>query len=297
MTVEQGNDNLDATSTAHVGARTIAWSEYGKPTGKPVAYYHGAGGSRLEAKSLAEAAAAAGLRVISIDRPGCGQTDPIAGRTLLDSVGDLSAVLDALGVDQVVVAGLSAGAMYAWAAAERFPERVRGVVPISPAIPCDRVEVRTALGAQFKLTAFLANRMPGVLIAMLRSQFKQVSGPAGQQKVMKRMKRISPADVEVLADPANFADYLAAATEGRRQGTWGNEEFALMTNPWGFDPASQTTPCTLVHGDKDPLTPAINRWVTTAPNIRVNQVAGGHLLTASPVGRTAVIHALVAASA
>jgi pimeloyl-ACP methyl ester carboxylesterase len=293
MTVELNDDDIGATSTALAGSRTVAWTEYGKPTGKPMAYFHGAGASRLEAGSLAAAAAAAGLRVISIDRPGCGKTDPMIGRTLLDSVSDLGVVLDALGIDSVVVAGLSAGAMYAWAAAERFPERVRGVVCISPAIPCDRPEVRAALGAQFKLTALLANRLPGVLASMLRKQFNQVSGPNGQRNVMRRMKRISPADVAVLADPQNFADYLASSTEGRRQGNWGNDEFVLMTNQWGFDPASQTVPCTLIHGDRDPLTPGIVRWVTMAPNIRVNQVAGGHLLTATDIGRAAVIDAVL----
>jgi pimeloyl-ACP methyl ester carboxylesterase len=169
---------------------------------------------------------------------------------------------------------------------------VCGIVTISPAVPCDRPEVRGALSAQFRLTAFLATRLPKVLLAMQRSAFNKTSGANGQQLMIKRMRRISPADVPVVSDPENFADLVRTMTEGRRQGIYGGDEFALMTRPWGFDPAASAVPCTLIHGADDPLTPAIARWASNAPNVVVRQVAGGHLLTATGEGRAAVIDAL-----
>jgi pimeloyl-ACP methyl ester carboxylesterase len=284
--------------TTTVGSRTVAWTTYGDPDGMPVVYFHGAGGSRLEGHYLDADASAAGLRVISVDRPGSGQTSPMPGRTLLSSVTDLSAVLDAEQVDRFAVAGLSAGSMYAWATAQVYPDRVTKVVPISP--PADSAthpEVRTALGRQFLFTVFLSTRLPGVLAAMQRKQAKALNGPDGQAKRVKAMRKISPDDAKLLEDRATFDDLHAISTEGARQGILGGEEFALAGRPWGFDPAAQTTPCTIVFGSTDPLTPAIRAWLKHAPQVEGVEVPGGHLQTALATGSAAVVRALTAVTA
>lgn len=286
-------DTQHEVRTTTVGSRTVAWTTYGDPDGTPVVYFHGAGGSRLEGSYLDADAAAAGLRVISVDRPGSGQTSPMPGRTLLNSVTDLAAVLDAEQVDRFAVAGLSAGAMYAWATAQVYPERVTKVVPISP--PADSAshpDVRAALGRQFRLTVFLSTHLPRLLAAMQRKQAKGLDGPGGQAKRVKAMRKISPDDATLLEDKATFEDLHAISKEGARQGILGGEEFALAGAPWGFDPAAQVTPCTVVFGSSDPLTPAIRAWLNYAPHVEAMEVPGGHLQTAMPTGSAAVVRAL-----
>ena len=281
--------------TTTVGGRTIAWTTYGDPTGRPVVYFHGAGGSRLEGAWLGPAAATAGLRVISVDRPGSGRTDPMPSRTLLRSVTDLGAVLDVEKVDRFAVAGLSAGAMYAWATAEAYRDRVTGVVAISPAMNMEPYpDVRAALSKQFLLMTFLARRAPGVLAAMQRRQQKGLDGPKGQASHVKQMRKISPDDATLLEDEGVFRNYLATSVEGRRQGALGGEEFALISRPWGFDPAAQTVPCTVIYGSTDPLTPGIKAWLSHAPHAVGKEVPGGHLQTALATGCAAVIESLAA---
>lgn len=281
--------------TTKVGSRSVAWTTYGDPTGTPAVYFHGAGGSRLEAGFFHADAAAAGLRVISLDRPGSGRTDPLPGRSLLASVGDLAAVLDDEAVDRLPVAGLSAGAMYAWASATALTDRVSAVVAVSPAVNAEPwADVRAALGRQFKTTAFLATRAPALLALIQRKQQKTFEGPAGQAKFVKAMKKISPADAGLIENEQVFLEARACSAEGRRQGNLGGEEFALMVRPWGFDPARQSTPCTVIYGSEDPLTPAIRAWLTHAPAVKAVEVPGGHLQTSTPAGREAVVTSLLA---
>jgi pimeloyl-ACP methyl ester carboxylesterase/predicted glycosyltransferase len=77
-------------------------------------------------------------RVVTFDARGSGLSDAPAdlrayadGETIADAV----AILDHLGVDAVVAAGLSRGARYALQLAADHPERVRAVVALGPAVP------------------------------------------------------------------------------------------------------------------------------------------------------------------
>ncbi|WLQ13036.1 alpha/beta hydrolase [Hahella aquimaris] len=106
------------------GQRTLAYGEWGDPAGAPVFYAHGAPGSRLEGAFFHEAACAAGLRWIVVDRPGMGASSLADNYTLLDYPRDVSAVADALGIDQFAVAGWSSGGAYALTCAFEIPKRI-----------------------------------------------------------------------------------------------------------------------------------------------------------------------------
>jgi pimeloyl-ACP methyl ester carboxylesterase len=136
-----------------------------------------------------------------------------------------------------------------------------------------------------------------LLAAIQRRQAKSFDGPGGQAKFVKAMRKISPDDATLLEDKAMFDDFRAIATEGRRQGNGGFEEFALAWRPWGFDPAAQTVPCTVVFGSTDPLTPPIRVWLGHAPNVVAVEVPGGHLQTSMPTGCAAVVEALKSSAA
>lgn len=284
--------------TTIVNGRSVAWTTYGDPGGRPVVYFHGAGGSRLEAGFFHADAAAAGFRVLSLDRPGSGLTDPIPNRTLLQSVADLAAVLDSEGVDRAPVGGLSAGGMYAWAAAAALPGRVTAVVPVCPAVNVEPwPDVKAAMDSRMKLMSFLATRAPRLLASVQRRQHRAFERPDGHAKYVKTMRKISPDDAAVLESDTLYLDVRKTSNEGRRQGNLGGDEFALLVSKWGFDPTSQATPCTLIYGASDPITPMIRAWLGHAPNVVAREVPGGHLQTCYPTGRAALLEAFATGSA
>ncbi len=89
--------------------RRIGSAEYGDPNGAPVLWCHGGPGSRLEPAWLSVPALARGLRIIGIDRPGYGLSDPHPGRSILDVVDDAYEVVDQLSLDQFATVGVSTG--------------------------------------------------------------------------------------------------------------------------------------------------------------------------------------------
>ena len=125
--------DVDADIALRDGRR-IAYCEWGDREGRPIILCHGAPGSRVfgpDSKTTAEA----GVRLITVDRPGYGRSDPKPGRQILDWPADVEELAAALGVDEFDVAGHSSGGPYALACASSFPVRVKRVALISCIAP------------------------------------------------------------------------------------------------------------------------------------------------------------------
>src|SRR5689334_6768677 len=111
--------------------RRLAYNEWGDPRGKPVLYFHGLHSSRLALYRDADFFAAHGIRFITTDRPGVGQSDPQPHRTLLDWPADVIQLADALGLDRFAILAITGGGPYALACAYAIPARLTGVAIVS----------------------------------------------------------------------------------------------------------------------------------------------------------------------
>ena len=101
------------------GGRRVAWAEWGSPDGQPVLLLHRNPGSRLLDPDVGSTARA-GARLITIDRPGYGRTDPVADPTRSAVASDLAAVVGDIPIDQVALIGWSGGGMFALEAAAKL---------------------------------------------------------------------------------------------------------------------------------------------------------------------------------
>jgi pimeloyl-ACP methyl ester carboxylesterase len=80
------------------------------------------------------ALAKAGFRAVAPDLRGYGRSDrpqQVEKYTILDDIGDIVGLLDALGARQAVIAGHDVGATMAWQAALLRPDRFRAVIALS----------------------------------------------------------------------------------------------------------------------------------------------------------------------
>src|SRR4051794_4499402 len=81
---------------------------------------------------------ASNVRLLSVDRPGYGGSQPVAGgacASVASAADDLAAVLDCLGVERAGVVGWSAGGRVALALAARRPDLVGRLVVLATAAP------------------------------------------------------------------------------------------------------------------------------------------------------------------
>ena len=69
-----------------------------------------------------------GIRLLTYDLPGFGESDPHPQRNLESSAMDMSFLANALGVnDRFWVIGYSTGSMHAWAALRYIPHKLAGM--------------------------------------------------------------------------------------------------------------------------------------------------------------------------
>eukprot|EP00250_Pteridium_aquilinum_P012926 c21031_g1_i4 orf=48-497(+) len=74
-----------------------------------------------------------GVRLIAIDRPGYGQSDPHPCQTFRSTCKDIVAVADALHLGKRFwLHGYSMGGAFCWAAARYIPDRVEGIAMWCP---------------------------------------------------------------------------------------------------------------------------------------------------------------------
>lgn len=158
--------------------RVIRWVESGR--GEPAVVLDAAA---AEPGPLAWAGVmplvAAHTRVVAYDRAGIGDSDPVAPLSLDAQIGDLTAVIQAVGGGRpVVVAGHSWGGLLAQLVALGHPELVSGLVLADPADenyldpPAEGLKDGLAMGEQVR-----ALHASGELTSMVRETF----GPYAQR--------------------------------------------------------------------------------------------------------------------
>jgi pimeloyl-ACP methyl ester carboxylesterase len=107
---------------------TVGYDDVGSGT-DAVLLVHGHPFNRSMWQPQLDAYAAAGWRTIAPDLRGYGETTVVPGKTTFDVfAADLAALLDQLGLDRVVLGGLSMGGQIVMQFAQQYPSRVRGVV-------------------------------------------------------------------------------------------------------------------------------------------------------------------------
>lgn len=267
--------------------RGIAYSEWGDRAGGPVVLLHGMPGSRLLCPDV-DATVDAGLRLLTIDRPGYGGSDPCEGRTITSWVADFVAVLDDDGVERCRVVGWSSGGAYALACAALLSERVSAVALVGTVAP-----VETAPGGWARLEADIrplvemVRRDPSVArplvverCAWFAEGWEAMFTP-GWAAAKGDDGREDPDD-RLLADPKVLEPVLRSMQEAARQGAVGYvDDWVAEALPWGFDLSGVTQPVVVWWGDGDVVAHRADSeyLARSLPRASLRVVPGaGHLL-------------------
>jgi pimeloyl-ACP methyl ester carboxylesterase len=229
--------------------RRLAYEEYGDPSGFPVLSFHGGLSSRLDAAPANDAALAAGVRLVSPDRPGMGLSTYQPGRRLLDWPADIDALAQALGIGRFAVMGWSAGGAYAAVCAAKMDGRVTAAALLSSAVPLDLYGTTRGLTSEDRALLFLTRRLPWLASAAMKFSIVNASNTRLLRAVVRSFP---PADRSVLAEwgPPDLA--LAFVREALRQGTAGCvQDYRIFGDPWGFSLEEIRVPVQIWEGSDD----------------------------------------------
>lgn len=232
--------------------RRLAYEEYGDPNGKVVFFFHGAPGSRLLRHPDQSLPARLGLRIIAVDRPGYGLSDPRPRRSLLDWPQDIAELADSLRIERFTVMGVSGGGPHAAACAYKLPGRVSQAVLVSSPAPFDAPGIKQSLKFMQRLQFTLAVKAPWVVRLMMKSYIRAAQKATPKQVLQKLEQDLPPSEVAMIKQPGMVDMVIADTLEAMRQGGEACAyEWGLMGRPWGFRPEEITVPVQVWQGDQD----------------------------------------------
>lgn len=258
--------------------RTVAYAQYGAPDGVVIVNAHGGLACRLDVASADNAARAAGVRLISPDRPGIGGSGTCPGRTILGWADDVGEVMDRLAVGTFAVMGWSMGGQYAAAAAAAMPERVTRLAIIAGALPLTEPGVFAQLPRMDRVYTRWSQHRPWLARMCFRTMaFSATAAPALYGRLAAA--QLGPADGDVLRDDG-FAVFARMSAEALRRPDGVVEDYRAWMRPWGFTPEQIVVPTDVWAGDDDQLVDAdwereLARRITGAT---LHTRSGGHFM-------------------
>jgi pimeloyl-ACP methyl ester carboxylesterase len=244
----------DGTITTRDG-RALAYAEYGDRSGRPVFYFHGFPGSRLEISLASAAASDSRVRLIAVDRPGYGRSDFKSGRRILDWPDDVTDLADGLRIDRFAALGASGGGPYLCACALKLSRRITRAGIFCGLGPLDRHGATGDMLPEHRTILGLVGRFPSTapLMARLVTAMMLWSPEMAMTQFARRLPEV---DREILSDPVSRRVFIESYQEALRGGPRGAaRDLRLYTRPWGFGQDEIEMPVHFWHGEQDTIVP------------------------------------------
>jgi pimeloyl-ACP methyl ester carboxylesterase len=222
--------------------RRLGWAEWGPETGTPVVLCPGAATSR-HLGFAADALDTVQVRLVSVDRPGLGASDPAPARTLSDWGADLSELARERRLDGLAVIGFSQGAPFALAVAASGVATAAAIVSGTDELAHPSLRRLLEPGARQLVELAVADpdRAEATFATMdAQTMWDMVMTMSGD------------ADRAVYAEASFARAYRRAVEEAFLQGPGGYARDTLLAmSPWPFDVASIRVPIDLWYGALD----------------------------------------------
>jgi pimeloyl-ACP methyl ester carboxylesterase len=266
-----------------VSGHTLMVREAGALDGSPLVYFHGTPSSRLEPAFADGLAAELGIRLVSFDRPGYGDSQQVPF-SLASIARDTGLVADALGIDRFATNGNSGGGPFSLACGGVLGDRVTRVGVTSGAGPFQEVPGQLDLLDDNDRAAVALLPDEAAAASQFGVGFEpfRALGRASDADFVAGFKRMSSRrDGEILDQPAYGSALAAAMRAALVQGTsgagWDN---VAWVGPWDVDLGAIHQPVFLWYGDEDTFVAPVNgEWLgQTLPTATlVMRVGEGHL--------------------
>lgn len=255
--------------------RALAYAEWGDPRGSPVFFFHGTPHSRLWCPDEEETRSA-GVRLISVDRPGFGRSDLQLGRRLTDWPADVAELAEALDIERFAVAGFSGGGPYAAACSVLIGDRVTraGLVCASTHLVRERPGALEKLDDEDRRDFELVEREERETAARkIAAEWEEWTRSIAEET--KRFLDPFPVTDQnrwFREDPARTGPFLAAIGEALRQGPVGLAwERVIAFGQYSLRLEEISVEVYLWHGELDVVIPraAAEFLASRIPNCRV----------------------------
>jgi pimeloyl-ACP methyl ester carboxylesterase len=226
--------------------QTLSFTDHGD--GFPILIQHGLIASITD-YALFDRLLDSGARLISIARPGYGESSPYVMKAMAEWGDIVSVLVDELKLSQFDILGMSSGAPYSYAIGYKLPDKVRNI--------------------------FIFSGTPALYDDQILSHWPY---PVD--------KNASLSDLETLANDLFFSNLSADDLQRNdirdsmmNHGFGLAQDFKLRCNDWGFKLSDVEAPVTMQHSKDDPQVPFVTAEMTAnlLPHCRFKiREQGGH---------------------
>lgn len=232
--------------------RNLAYIEYGVPKGEPVFHCHSIFGSKLElAFDAHEIAQKKSVRLILLDRPGYGASDPNPEASFVNWSKDLVQLADHLNIGKFSLTGYVMGGMYALACAHELPERIKRVASISNGMMPESSSDYKEYIPFYRMNIRLAKYMPkayGLISSILIKG--AISDP--DSFIEQMSENLNKADRAIMDSSSFKRELVAGLKEAFLQGGRAcAHEMVQFTHDWSFKLSDIKIPVDIWHGKSD----------------------------------------------
>jgi pimeloyl-ACP methyl ester carboxylesterase len=247
-----------------------------------VIFHHGTPGSRLGRHPDLSVYAEVGARVISFDRPGYGQSDPLPGRNVAAVAPDVKALADQLALDDFATMGVSGGGPHALACGALLGDRVQRVGVVVGGGPPDDPELDFLDGmAPVNVAEFGAAMESREAVENLLSGYVEQFRADPDAVIDELAAELPVSDQAELRRPEYREVFKRSGIEAIRQGPlgWVDDDLAFVRS-WGFALEDVRPKTKLWQGELDVLAPRAHgqHIAKKVPNAEFELLAGeGHM--------------------
>lgn len=278
------------------GGRRVDVREFGDPHGVPALYLHGTPSSSYEAHWLHAPALTHGVRILAVDRPGYGHSDPAPTASFEGVANVVVDAARALGLDRFAIIGFSGGAGFALAAAQVAHDSAT-VVHLGGGMGSFEGATSEEMPRVRRIIFEGAARAPSIAAPLLGFMGSRLGKSLGKHLALPtlavlelfegsaRGAQLGAAEAYARSSPT---EDLLAFVEGYMEG--GHNVAAVLgditaiVGPWGFELAEVRTRVELWHGTKDASVPLAysKMLVGKLPNATLHELEGeGHFVLLS----------------
>lgn len=259
--------------------RRLAYREYGVSDGRVVLGFHEGVGSSLLPPPAQALATELGLRVLCVERPGFGQSDPHPSYSFDAVADDVAELCDALGLSDVRLNAVLSGAAPAIKTAIRLGSRARSLLLVSgrPPRPTRRsAALVNRFRARLEDNPWVAESLYSIFRLRLSTSFigRLIATGADNAPGDKAFAEANPWIVEYVT--AYVTESLASTRRGIA------DEMRAFRRSGNATPDGLNCPVVVWHGDEDRMAPLSDLLEFLGEHATTVEVfpGAGHLLAA-----------------
>lgn len=245
--------------------RRIQFLDSGAKHGKVLVAHHGTPSESGIWQIWDQTASQLGVRLVSVTRPGYGESDTRPGRKVSDIVSDVGQLLDYLDVDSFMTLGWSGGGPHALACAALLKDRCRSAGTLAGIAPPGAAGLEFLEGMGIENVQEFGAAMKGEAAL---SEWMKTEGAAYRTITSDSLyaafgSLLPPIDQKALTGElaGALAETIRLALKNGFQG-WIDDDLAFV-KPWGFDVQDISVPTVVWQGHLDKMVPITHgRWLS-----------------------------------